>query len=130
MVEKSSHPSGFFVLAAAALLSFAAGFANGLLGAGSGIIFMLVSRIVNKNDADGKSMYSFSIMCVIPVALLSLFMYEVGYITFTEILQVAPIAIVGGVLGALIKEKINAAYLGLAFAAITVYSGISMIVRA
>ena len=128
-MNKISHPYSIFVLLAAAALSLAAGFTNGLLGAGSGIIFMIVSRLVTKNR-DGKEMYSFAIMCVIPVSVISLLMYPRELLPPADLITIIPLAIVGGYLGAIIKDRINAAYLGLAFAAITVYSGISMIVRA
>ncbi len=128
-MNKITHPYSIFVLCSAAVLSLAAGFTNGLLGAGSGIIFMIVSRLVTKNR-DGKEMYSFAIMCVIPVSVISLLMYPKALFPPTDLITIIPISIIGGYLGAIIKDRINAAYLGLAFAAITVYSGISMIVRA
>lgn len=128
-MNKITHPYSIFVLCAAAVLSLAAGFTNGLLGAGSGIIFMIVSRLVTKNR-DGKEMYSFAIMCVIPVSVISLLMYPRELFPPADLITIIPLAIVGGYLGAIIKDRINAAYLGLAFAAITVYSGVSMIVRA
>ncbi len=129
-MEKSSHPHSIFIVISAVLLSFIAGFTNGLLGAGSGIIFMLVSRLVNKNDADGKRMYTFAVMCVIPVSVVSLLMYPGGLIGAADIAKLLPLGIIGGYLGAVVKKRINAALLGIAFAAITVYSGISMFVRA
>ena len=128
-MNKSTHPYSIFVLLIVAVLSIAAGFINGLLGAGSGIIFMLISRLVIKSGHE-KDMYSFAIMCVIPVSVVSLFMYPAELFPPADLITIIPIAIVGGFLGAKIKERINAAYLGIAFALITVYSGVSMIVRA
>ena len=128
-MNKSTHPYSVFMLISSAILSVAAGFVNGLLGAGSGIIFMLISRLVIKSG-DGKEMYSFAIMCVIPVSVISLLMYPPELFPPTDLITVIPLAIIGGYLGAIIKDRINAAYLGIAFALITVYSGISMIVRA
>jgi len=128
-MNKSTHPYSIFVLISATVLSVAAGFVNGLLGAGSGIIFMLISRLIIKSG-NGKEMYSFAIMCVIPVSLISLFMYSPELFPPTDLITIIPIAIIGGYLGAIIKDRINAAYLGIAFALITVYSGVSMIARA
>ena len=128
-MNKSTHPYSIFVLICAALLSVAAGFTNGLLGAGSGIIFMLISRLVIKSG-DGKEMYSFAIMCVIPVSVISLLMYPPELFPPTDLITIIPLAALGGYIGAIIKDRINAAYLGIAFALITVYSGFSMIVRA
>ena len=128
-MNKSTHPYSVFMLISSAILSVAAGFVNGLLGAGSGIIFMLISRLVIKSG-DGKEMYSFAIMCVIPVSVISLLMYPPELFPPTDLITVIPLAIIGGYLGAIIKDRINAAYLGIAFALVTVYSGISMIVRA
>ena len=127
-MNKSIQPYSIFVLFSAAVLSVAAGFVNGLLGAGSGIIFMLISRLVIRSG-DGKEMYSFAIMCVIPVSVISLFMYPPELFPPTDLITIIPLAIVGGYLGAIIKDRINAAYLGIAFALITAYSGVSMIVR-
>ena len=128
-MNKSTHPYSIFVLISATVLSVAAGFVNGLLGAGSGIIFMLISRLIIKSG-NGKEMYSFAIMCVISVSLISLFMYSPELFPPTDLITIIPIAIIGGYLGAIIKDRINAAYLGIAFALITVYSGVSMIARA
>ena len=128
-MNKSTHPYSIFVLLIVAVLSIAAGFINGLLGAGSGIIFMLISRLAIKRGNE-KDMYTFAIMCVIPVSVISLFMYPTELFPPADLITIIPIATLGGYLGAKIKERINAAYLGIAFAMITVYSGVSMIVRA
>ncbi len=128
-MDKSSHPYSIFILSSVIFLSAAAGFINGLIGAGSGIIFMIISRLINGGGGDGKQMYGFSVMCVIPVSVISLMMYPRNLITLPEIIKIAPCAVIGGYIGAVIKEKINAVWLNLAFAALTVYSGISMIMR-
>ena len=129
-MRRITHPYSIFALASTCVLSVLAGFTNGLLGAGAGIFFMLISRILNRKKGDGKEMYTFSVMCVIPVSVVSLFTYPRELFPPEDLFMIVPLAIIGGFFGSVLKKKINVSHLGLAFAIITVYSGISMIVRA
>lgn len=114
------------------LLSVGAGAINGFVGAGSGIIFMLLWSIAGTADRDAKSRYSFAMSCVLIVSLISLFLYPKEASSdlplFTMILAVIA-GVLGGAFGAFVKDKIKTRWLNLAFAALTLYSGISMVLR-
>lgn len=121
-------PKNVIINFTAVVLSVIAGLINGIVGAGSGIVFMLIARILF-GGGDPKQIYSFSIMCVIPVSLISLLMYPPDLFPPSAIASIVPCGVVGGILGAVIKDKLRAVWLNLIFAALTVYSGFSMILR-
>lgn len=126
------------LLILAVILSFPAGILNGVFGTGSGIIFMLISRLMSRaannnssvsDEQAAKDMYTFSMTCVIIVSMFSLLFYSRASGAISDIVTLAIPAVSGGILGGLIKEKIRASWLNMAFAMITIYSGISMIVK-
>lgn len=117
-------------MSAVLFLSFGAGMINGTVGAGSGIVFMLIWRLLSRgNDTRGR--YSFAMSCVLVVSLVSLILYPAeassDLPTFTLIAAVI-CGVLGGVLGALIGEKVRISWLNRAFALLTLYSGFSMVV--
>ncbi len=133
-------PSSLMLFAAVVLLSLPAGILNGIFGTGSGIVFMLISRILSRAEYTGssvprgrqqaaKDMYSFSMTCVIFVSLFSLFFYSDTSGGISDVIKLALPAVPGGIIGGLIKEKIRVSWLNMIFALITIYSGISMIVK-
>ncbi|MBE6541528.1 MAG: hypothetical protein E7672_03675 [Ruminococcaceae bacterium] len=126
------------IILSAVLLSLLGGVLNGIFGTGSGILFMLVSRLLTstKNtdeiidqEATKKEMYSFSMSCVIPVSLVSLMFYRITELDMSSVYGVILPAVIGGLFGGIVKEKVKAVWLNLAFALITIYSGVSMVIR-
>ena len=135
-MKTSFYASSTLLFITAMLLSFTAGYINGFFGTGSGFFFMLISRILPTSpdvkigsEERKKEMYTFSMSCVIPVSLVSLFLYGNVPLNLPFAGRIAVPAILGGILGGFIKEKIRFLWLNLAFAALTIYSGISMIIR-
>lgn len=135
-MKTSFYPSSALSFITVVLLSLAAGCVNGIFGTGSGIIFMLISRLLPaspdekiESEERKKEMYTFSMSCVIPVSLVSLFLYRNVSLDLSSVSGIVVPAISGGILGGFIKEKVRLLWLNLAFAALTIYSGISMIVR-
>ena len=61
--------------------------------------------------------------------MIMLLFYSRSSGTIADIVPLAIPAVSGGILGGLIKEKIRASWLNMAFAMITIYSGISMIIK-
>ncbi len=109
------------------LLSVSAGLINGILGAGSGILFLLIPKLLAKTN--GKDVYSFAMTCVIPVSLVSLLSYPPSLFTIETVLPLLIPGIVGGIFGAFLQEKIHLSLLNTVFALITIYSGISMLTK-
>ncbi len=115
---------------AVAALSFLGGILNGTIGTGSGIFFMLCAVIMRKYAGADCDMYTLSLMCVTPISLLSLCLYPAGTIDPDFFVPLMLPSIAGGFLGAYVKRRVSTAALSTAFAAITIYSGISMILKA
>lgn len=111
-----------------------AGFCNGLLGAGGGIVVVLALSAALPRDEDSRrSLYANALCVMLPLSLLTLATYALkgnipnGFLGADYALLLVGAAI-GGVLGALILDKLPSSILKKAFALLTVLSGILMIV--
>ncbi|MGN1408970.1 MAG: TSUP family transporter [Eubacteriales bacterium] len=129
-MESKVYPREIFLLVSIILFCFIGGVVNGLVGTGSGIMFMLCATLLNRYTEHGCDMYSLSMSCVLPVSVVSLLLYPSGSLDVNFCISMLPWAVIGGIVGALIKGKIKTHWLSFAFAALTIYSGISMILRA
>ena len=129
-MESKVYPREIFLLISVILICFTGGVVNGLVGTGSGIMFMLCSTLINKYTEYGCDMYSLSMSCVLPVSIVSLFLYPSGSVDIEFCISMLPWAVIGGIFGAAIKGKVKTHWLSFAFAALTIYSGLSMILRA
>lgn len=118
-----------FLFAAVCIFCFAGGIMNGIIGTGSGILFMLCATLIRKFTSVECDMYALSMSCVLPVSVFSFMFYPSGTADAEFILNMLIPAISGGIMGAYIKGKVKTEWLSYAFAALTVYSGISMIMR-
>lgn len=128
-MKSKLYPREIFLLASVCLLCAVGGVVNGLVGTGSGIMFMLCAKLIGKFNDCGCDMYSLSMSCVLPVSIVSLLLYPSGSVNFGFCLNMLPWAVAGGILGAVLKGKLKTHWLSLAFAALTIYSGVSMILR-
>ncbi len=114
------------------LICLAAGFLNGLLGAGGGILLVWAfSSCMKDPTADGvRNVFAATLSAVIPITALSACLY--GTVSAADMSEMAPLilpAMAGGVIGALLLGKIPTAVLKKIFAVLVLYSGISMVVR-
>ncbi len=112
------------------LLSACAGFLNGIIGVGGGMLFMLIPGLV-RHDCDAKEIFAFAMACVIPISAVSLLFYRgVGAVdSVPMLLSILAPSILGGAAGAMLCDKIKSKWLNIAFAVLTIYSGASMIFR-
>lgn len=121
-----SSSSDFPVLALAGL---SAGLANGLLGAGGGIIvtYALVHLLGDKGNA-AKDVFANVVAAMLPMTAVSAVIYALrGNL---DIKQSAPYllpAVIGGVVGALLLGRVNTVGLKKTFAALVVFSGLRLI---
>ena len=115
-------------LAAAGLL---AGFVNGLLGAGGGIIIVFaISKLLSDVLPHKNDIFANALCVMLPVSLLSCFIYGIKGNLSTEGFGIFVIpAVLGGIVGGLLLGKIGAAFLKRLFALLVIVSGIILIVR-
>ena len=108
-----------------------AGTVNGLLGTGGGIILVfLLAYLLKGQNADSRDVYANVIAVVLPLSAVSLILYLVrGMVESVGFGMYVVPAIIGGVLGGLLLQRINTTLLKKAFAILVIYSGVSMILK-
>lgn len=110
------------------LASFLGGALNGFVGTGGGIIFVFLLTLMTKNEK--KDSYATTLASIIPISLVGSISYFSGGSVDFELLKGAYLpAIFGGVLGALLVEKLRLKFLNLLFGGLVIYSGITMLMR-
>ena len=124
-MEKPFEKREYFLLGIGAL---AAGFLNGLLGAGGGIaLYFVLGALYGRGAKENLILASSSVFFF---CLVSLFFYKGNAALPAEsILSVGIPAAFGGVLGAFLLRKIPQAVIKKIFAAVILISGVLMLVR-
>ena len=110
------------------VLSFVAGAINGFLGTGGGIIFVYMLSFLTNNDK--KDNFATTLCATLPISIISTIAYaKNNNIDTVLIKQLFLPALLGGLLGAFLTDKLKTKYLTIAFSALVIYSGICMVVR-
>lgn len=136
------------VIVSLTVLGFLGGFTNGLLGAGGGIIIIYATRMAfgyrdraaelrkkyaDVNTAskyDEKDILVNSLAVTLPMSALSAFIYMLkGGLSGVSIDRYIIPAIIGGIFGAWLLDRLNTRIISVIFALIVLYSGISMIIK-
>lgn len=111
-----------------------AGLCNGLLGAGGGIVVVLALSAALPNDEDSRrSLYANALCVMLPLSLLTLATYALrgnvpdGFLG-ADYASILVGAAIGGILGALITDKLSSRALKKIFAALTVLAGVLMVI--
>jgi uncharacterized protein len=113
-----------YVLAAG--IGLVSGVASGLFGVGGGII--MVPAMILLMKLDPKIAIGTSLLVIIPTALMGSFKhYTLGNIHWQTAVALAPLAIVGGYLGAWLTDPIHADNLKRGFGALLVLGGFRML---
>lgn len=110
---------------------FAAGLINGLLGAGGGIVLVLViSRLCRTSLPDSRDVYANALLVTLALTLTSTVLYITGGNAPPSDLSglVLPAA-AGGLVGGLLLGRISSDTIKLIFALLLVVSGVVMILR-
>lgn len=110
-----------------------AGFCNGLLGAGGGVVLVLFLSAMTQNDEDAtRSVYANSLLVMLPLSLLTLFRYR----SSSSLIDLSPPpgdliigAMLGGILGGVMLGRARQKSSRRLFAVFTVTSGILMLLR-
>lgn len=102
-----------------------AGFLNGFLGTGGGIIILFALPKLLKGDV--KDNFAFCVAAVFAFCCISACFNIVQNEMPANVGSFALPALVGGFVGAAMLDKVNADFLKILFAAILIYAGINMI---
>lgn len=107
------------------------GLANGLLGAGGGIIMTLVlERIMSEEEMPRRDIFANVIAATLPISVFSTVVYAFRGELDTDRFGVFVVpAIVGGLVGAFLLSKISARWLKRIFGILVIWSGIYMIMK-
>lgn len=120
-----THPS--VLLCGAGVLG---GFVNGLLGAGGGIVIVFLISSLTHGALDGKDVFANALAVMLPVSIVSLISYSLsGNVGTADTVIFAFPALLGGLLGAFLLERIRTSFLKKLFTAIVLWSGFYMIVK-
>lgn len=110
------------------LFSFVAGGVNGLLGTGGGIIFVYMLSLLTDNDS--KDNFATTLCATLPISAVSAVIYFKNSKVDTALVsRLAIPALIGGMAGAFLVDKINKKWLNVIFAVLVIYSGICMIFK-
>lgn len=111
-------------------IGLAAGFTNGLLGAGGGIIVVMALRMIfQKKGVSEHSYYTTAIAVMLPLSLLSAWQYRAaGHLPLIPFWHLILPSLLGGALGALLLRRIAPQVLRRIFAAVVLISGIILAV--
>lgn len=128
MIKKKLGSNAKFTLLA--LGGLAGGLANGLLGAGGGIVMTFVLEKALEDEIERRDIFANVIAATLPISLLSTAIYAGKGNISTERFSVFVIpAIVGGLVGAFLLSRISTVWLKRIFALLVIWSGIYMVMR-
>ncbi len=110
---------------------FAAGLINGLLGAGGGIVLVLIiSRLCRDSLPDQRDVYANALLVTLALTLTSTVLYITGgNAPPADLSAVVLPAAAGGLAGGLLMGRISSDTIKLIFAVLLVISGAVMLLR-
>ena len=116
------------LLALCGISALFAGILNGFIGVGGGVIMLLILKILYKNDK--KAAFACVPAVVLPMTVMSAALYILKEPEIIiKALPLVPASLAGGIAGALLLGKIKGRALNLIFASITVFAGITAMIR-
>ena len=113
------------------ILSFvfgiAIGVANGMLGAGGG---MIAVPALKKTGLDQRKAHANAVAVILPVAAVSsIFYYIEGRMTITDALHFIPAGVVGSLVATFLLKKISPVWLKGIFSAFMIWAGVRLFLR-
>lgn len=114
-----------------AAAGFLAGLANGLLGAGGGIIAVFAfARFLRGENTERRDLYANALCVMLPISTVSCLRYGLSGHLVTEGFGVYALpAIVGGVVGGLLLGRLGGSALKKLFGLLVIWSGVLLIIR-
>ena len=117
--------NGYRTLVLLLICGFAAGFCNGLLGAGGGILLVLsLGALFGKTAANGRRFFTTALIVMLPLSALSVRHYAAAGFSLPANPWPFVGAAAGGVAGALLLGRLSAHALRRVFAAVILLSGV------
>lgn len=120
-------------------LGAAAGFINGLLGTGGGILLVLAFSRAAEQEGRARTIslpitkrdcYANALSVMLPISLFSALRYmAAGSVSPTSFSPFIPPSILGGILGGILLDRLKVSWLRVLFSALIVISGFFMIFR-
>ena len=109
----------------------AAGFLNGLLGAGGGIVIIwILEKTLGYRTNDKRDVFANALAVMLPISAMSAISYAIsGGLPHDDITWFLFPAILGGLLGAFLLDRIGADTVKTLFCLLVILSGIVMVVR-
>lgn len=112
------------------LLGVFAGFINGFLGTGGGIVLVFLLDAVWKNREKKQQIFATTLSVTAVYSIISLFIYSKGAsFNIKELLPFCIMGAAGGMAGAFFSGKIKLEILKALFAVICIIGGLNMILR-
>lgn len=107
----------------------AVGLLNGLLGAGGGIVAVFVlGKVLRDTEADGKDIFANTVAIIVPLCTFSLVNYAArGAIPLRETSPLLLPAVLGGLLGGFLLDKLKVDAVRTLFGILILISGILML---
>lgn len=113
------------------VVAVAAGFLNGFIGTGGGILIIFILRWFYRTNPERyhpKDFFAAAILCIIPISLISLVIYAPNQsIDLPAFLPMLLCGAAGSLLGAWLLDKIKLPWLNRIFAVLIIWAGISML---
>ena len=116
-----------WILSAASAI---AGVVNGFIGTGGGIILYFALKLSNKDSShdEMKDILATIIAAIIPVSMVSAVVYMIrGEMIYRALPIYLPAALVGGIVGALLLQRLHFKIIKKIFAVLIIYAGIRMV---
>jgi uncharacterized membrane protein YfcA len=113
----------------AILTGVAAGFLNGFLGAGSGVVLMFAIAALNpdKSEEAARDNFATVVACVLPLCIVSIIIYIMqGAASGALVGRFALPGVIGGIIGAFLTDRMNTKILRFVFSVIVMIAGINM----
>ena len=109
----------------------AAGFLNGLLGAGGGIVIIwILEKTLGYRTDDKRDVFANALAVMLPISAMSAVSYAIsGGLPHGDITRFLFPAILGGLLGAFLLDRIGADTVKTLFCLLVILSGVVMVVR-
>lgn len=103
------------------------GLANGLFGAGGGI---LAVPLLRKMGLSQKEAHINAVAVILPICVLSATLYILrGHVTISDAFIYMPTGIIGAFLGTYLIKKISPVWLKRIFGAFIIYAGIRLLLK-